>query len=129
MGGDDEKEQQIKGEIESKEGDPECLKFIRRSELSWSEAAKPTVSSLKYVQHTAAPLYKVCSAVGEYNFQMCKDNNPMSHIHYVEQLQVNLVQQAQTEKATSGFSFELPFDAEENVHWVWWVWQISGLGV
>ena len=63
--------------IESKEGDPQqSLKFIRRSELSWSEAAKPTVSSLKYVQHTAAPLYKVCSAAScrwiHFNFTMFK---------------------------------------------------------
>lgn len=27
-------DEKIKEEIESKEGDPECLKFIRRSELS-----------------------------------------------------------------------------------------------
>ena len=73
--GDDEKEQ-IKGEIESKEGDPQSLKFIRRSELSWSAAAKPTVSSWKYVHCTTASLYKVSSAASKTlqfcNFHMCK---------------------------------------------------------
>ena len=48
-------DEKIKEEIESKEWDPECLKFISRSELSWS-AAKPTAaSSLNYVHSAEMP--------------------------------------------------------------------------